>query len=35
MTIAVQSIDLHPAWKALEAHHLKVRGLHLRKDPVR
>jgi len=30
MTIAVQSIDLYPTWKALEAHHLKVRGLHLR-----
>jgi hypothetical protein len=31
MTAVLRSIDLRPAWKALEAHHQKVRELHLRK----
>ena len=39
MTTGLQSSDLRPAWKALEAHHQKVRELHLRKlfadDPKR
>ena len=39
MTTGLQSSDLRPAWKALEAHHQKVRELHLRKlfadDPER
>ena len=39
MTAVLQSIDLRPAWKALEAHHQKVGELHLRKlfadDPER
>ncbi len=35
MTAVLRSIDLRPAWKALEAHHQKVRELHLRKDPTR
>jgi glucose-6-phosphate isomerase len=39
MTAGLQSIDLSPAWKALEAHHQQVRELHLRKlfadDPKR
>ena len=39
MTAGLQSIDSRPAWKALAAHHQKVRGLHLRKlfadDPKR
>ena len=39
MTTGLQSSDLRPAWKALEAHHQKVGELHLRKlfadDPER
>src|SRR5271165_5713486 len=39
MTTDLQSSDLRPAWKALEAHHQKVGELHLRKlfadDPKR
>jgi glucose-6-phosphate isomerase len=39
MTAGLQSIIVRPAWKALEAHHQKVRELHLRKlfadDPRR
>jgi glucose-6-phosphate isomerase len=39
MTAGLQSIIVRPAWKALEAHHQKVRELHLRKlfadDPQR
>jgi glucose-6-phosphate isomerase len=39
MTAGLQSSDLRPTWKALEAHHQKVRELHLRKlfadDPKR
>ena len=39
MTAGNQSLTARPAWKALEAHHQQVRGLHLRKlfadDPRR
>jgi glucose-6-phosphate isomerase len=39
MTPKIQSLTTRPAWKALEAHHQKVRELHLRKlfadDPQR
>src|SRR5262252_8109164 len=39
MTARIQSLTARPAWKALEAHHRKVRGLHLRElfadDPKR
>jgi glucose-6-phosphate isomerase len=39
MTAGNQLLTSRPAWKALEAHHQKVRGLHLRKlfadDPQR
>src|SRR6516225_8470755 len=39
MTTASQALTARPAWKALEAHHGKVRELHLRKlfsdDPKR
>ena len=39
MTAGLQPINVRPAWKALEAHHQKVRELHLRKlfadDPQR
>src|SRR5262249_48819048 len=39
MTARIQSLTARPAWKALEAHHGKVRDLHLRKlfadDPKR
>ena len=39
MTAANQLLTVRPAWKALEAHHQKVRELHLRKlfadDPQR
>lgn len=31
MTPRIQSLTVRPAWKALEAHHQKVRELHLRK----
>jgi glucose-6-phosphate isomerase len=31
MTAGVRSVTASPAWKALEAHHQKVRELHLRK----
>jgi glucose-6-phosphate isomerase len=31
MTAGIQSVTARPAWKALEAHHQKVRDLHLRK----
>jgi glucose-6-phosphate isomerase len=31
MTAGNQSLTARPAWKALEAHHQQVRGLHLRK----
>ena len=30
MTARTQSLTARPAWKALEAHHRKARGLHLR-----
>src|ERR1017187_452102 len=30
MTAVIQALTARPAWKALEAHHQKVRGLHLR-----
>ena len=30
MTARTQSLTAPPAWKALEAHHRKARGLHLR-----
>src|SRR6516165_3026430 len=39
MTAGIQSLTARPAWKALEAHHRKVRELHLRNlfadDPKR
>ncbi len=39
MTTAIQTLTARPAWKALQAHHQKVRDLHLRKlfaeDPTR
>ena len=39
MTAGLRSIDSSPAWKALQAHHQKVRELHLRElfadDPNR
>src|SRR5499427_2996176 len=39
MTARIQSLTARPAWKALEAHHRKVRELHLRnlfaEDPKR
>src|SRR5215467_13613487 len=39
MTAGTQSLTARPAWKALEAHHRKVRELHLRNlfadDPKR
>jgi glucose-6-phosphate isomerase len=39
MTPSIQSLSGRPAWKALEAHHEKIRDLHLRKlfsdDPGR
>jgi glucose-6-phosphate isomerase len=39
MTPSIQSLSGRPAWKALEAHHEKIRDLHLRKlfgdDPAR
>src|SRR5205809_3138992 len=39
MTTGIPSIIVRPAWKALEAHHQKVKELHLRKlfadDPQR
>ena len=35
MTASIKSLKRRPAWKALEAHHQKVRELHLRKDPAR
>ena len=39
MTAVIQALTARPAWKALEAHHQKVRGLHLRElfatDPKR
>src|SRR5262249_31364189 len=39
MTARIQSLTARPGWKALEAHHRKVRELHLRKlftdDPKR
>ena len=39
MTAGDHSLTARPAWKALEAHHQQVRGLHLRKlfadDPRR
>ena len=39
MTFATPSVTARPAWKALEAHHRKVRALHLRElfadDPKR
>jgi glucose-6-phosphate isomerase len=39
MTPSIQSLSGRPAWKALEAHHDKIRDLHLRKlfgdDPAR
>jgi glucose-6-phosphate isomerase len=39
MTSGIQSLTARPAWKALEAHHQKVRELHLRElfadDPKR
>src|SRR5215470_1916782 len=39
MTASMQSLTARPGWKALEAHHKKVRGLHLRNlfadDPKR
>jgi glucose-6-phosphate isomerase len=30
MTVGIRSIDTSPAWRALEVHHRKVSGLHLR-----
>jgi glucose-6-phosphate isomerase len=39
MTAGLQSVIVRPAWKALEAHHQNVKGLHLRQlfadDPRR
>jgi hypothetical protein len=39
MTTPLRSVASRPAWKALEAHHRKIRELHLRKlftdDPKR
>src|SRR6516165_10201972 len=39
MTAGIQSLTGHPGWKALEAHHRKVRQMHLRnlfaEDPKR
>ena len=39
MTTGIQALTARPAWKALQAHHQKVRDLHLRKlfaeDPTR
>ena len=39
MSPAIQPVTAHPAWKALETHYEKVRGLHLRElfaaDPKR
>ncbi len=39
MTAGIQSVTTRPGWKALESHHQKLRGLHLRQlfadDPKR